>query len=110
MRKIVYDNGEMSIERRQGTFEISNTKKGLKLETYSLDWDSKDFIYYVACTDEYNHKTNWEADYCIGYDGTVESNALHFKELIEELSYLELIGDFRESNSNGIIIYRTISK
>lgn len=53
MTKLYEDNKE-----RAG-YTISTTKKGLKLDMWSADWDTVDHIFYVEETEEFNRNTDF---------------------------------------------------
>ena len=53
MTKLYENNKELA------GFTISTTKKGLKLDTWSKDWDTKNYTFYVEETKEFNKSTDF---------------------------------------------------
>jgi len=88
---ILFCGGSLSIDGRQGTVDISTTKKGLRVEGWSMDWDTKDYIFFVEESKEYNKSTKWDF---------VNATELYDK-CIEQLICNEYY---------GINVYRTVKK
>lgn len=90
MTKKLYENN-----KERAGFEISSTKKGLKVEYWTADWDTKDYILYVEETKRFNRNT----------DFSVEWNEIYtYGELFAEWLY-EALSNKEETKFN---IYRIV--
>jgi len=56
MTKKLYESN-----KERAGFTISATKKGLKLEKWTADWDTVDYTFYINETDRFNRDTDFSA-------------------------------------------------
>ncbi len=96
MTKAIYKSGELGIDKHQAITEIFTTKKGLKVELWSCDWDTKNMAHYIEETEEWNRNTDFSK--VINEYGTTEGECF-----TEALSQALTDPDFTSMN-----IYRTV--
>ena len=92
MSKELYAN-----DKERAGFTISSTKKGLKIDKWTADWNTKDFIIYVEETERFNKNTDFSAE---------QNDIYTYGEYFEEMVF-EALTDTEMSKLN---IYRVVRK
>lgn len=95
--KLLYWGQPLDIDKCQCTYNIWKTRKGLKIEQYSMDSGIKDYIFFLEENKLYNKETEW---HIVGEDGRSNVQRL-YDNIIDQ--------EFRDEYY-GIVVYRKIKK